>query len=126
MPKIVFSHVPYVISVSLTVRGMDAVSGTLVGPTRQWERGKIPSFLSSTASTPTASLAAPPTAAILGSEGAPHRLPETLQAEAWPATPQRSADPGTPRSRAAGSSRRLTRVRACPYLKWYRHRAAAD
>jgi hypothetical protein len=44
MLKIVIFHVLYAISVSLTVRGMDVVSGPPMGPTRQWERGKSPSF----------------------------------------------------------------------------------
>jgi hypothetical protein len=38
MPNIVIFHVLYVISVNLTARGMDAISGPSVGPTRQWER----------------------------------------------------------------------------------------
>jgi hypothetical protein len=49
MLKIVIFHVLYAISVSLTIRGMDVVSEPSVGPTRQWEREKIPFFLSSSA-----------------------------------------------------------------------------
>jgi hypothetical protein len=54
---------------SFTVRGMDVVSGPLVGPTRQWERGKsLLPHRNSSRSGPSVFLAAalptPPLAAI--------------------------------------------------------------
>jgi hypothetical protein len=43
MPKTVIFHVFYAISIILTIKGIDAISGPSMGPTRQWEREKSPS-----------------------------------------------------------------------------------
>jgi hypothetical protein len=69
MPKIVIFLVLYAISVSFTVRWMDAISGPSVGPTRQWEREKIPFFLTSTATPSPLPMPTPPPVAAGATPG---------------------------------------------------------